>query len=217
MNDGRLRTTRRLARAIMALLAILAIGFAPIPAHAAEAPGTAGAFQTVTGRRTVSVASNGRGLALGLLEGDRVEVRGNTATISDTNGSPVATIEAEPPQGYKVAYDAHHRYLTVVSTSPFRARGCTSNKWAQWLVGAAANGMVCVPLGIGVGGLTGGVGGSVGGRRMRGRCGRTEDLGELLTARKALSWQRTAERYTRSSKPTGADHGNTHPAPIGRR
>lgn len=163
MNDGRLRTTHRLARAIMALLAILAIGFAPIPAHAAEAPRTAVASQTVTGRRTVSVASDGRGLTLGLLEGDQVEVRGNTATISDANGAPVATIEAEPPQGYKVAYDAHHRYLTVVSTSPFRARGCTSNKWAQWLVGAAANGMVCVPLGIGVGGLTGGVGGALAG------------------------------------------------------
>ncbi len=34
---------------------------------------------------------------------------------------------------------------------------------AQWLVGAAANGMVCVPLGIGVGGLTGGVGGALAG------------------------------------------------------
>lgn len=56
MNDGRLRTTRRLARAIMALLAILAIGFAPIPAHAAEAPGTAGASQTVTGLHTAAVA-----------------------------------------------------------------------------------------------------------------------------------------------------------------
>ena len=131
MNDSRLRTAHGPICAILALLAIIAIGVAPIPAHAAEAPQPAEASQMATGRRTVSVAANGRGLALGLLEGDRVDVRDNTATISDANGLPVATIEAIPPQGYKVVYDSQKRYLTVISTSPFRARGCTSNKWAQ--------------------------------------------------------------------------------------
>lgn len=164
MNNGRLRTTHGQVCTILALLAIIAIGVAPIPAHAAEAPQTAeAASHMVTGRRTVSVSDNRRGLALGLLEGDQVDIRGNTVTISDTNGLHVTTIEAIPPQGYKVVYDSQNRYLTVISTSPFRARGCTSNKWAQWLVGAAASGMVCIPLGIGVGGLTGGVGGALAG------------------------------------------------------
>lgn len=63
MNDGSLRTAHRVVRAI------IAIGFAPIPAHATEAPQTSGASQMVTGRRTVSVASDGRGLTLDLLEG----------------------------------------------------------------------------------------------------------------------------------------------------
>lgn len=54
-----------------------------------------------------------------------------------------------------------------------------------------------------------------GGRRLRGRRGRTEDMGELLM-RKAPSWQKRPEPYTRSSQPTSADRGNTHPAPIGR-
>lgn len=162
MNNHKSRTMHGPISVVLALLAIVAIGFAPTHAYADEGHVPDNASQTITGR-TVSVADDGRGLDLNLLEGDTVEVEGDTAIIRNTNGSPVATIEATPPQGYKVAYDSHNHHLTVIPDTPFRRRGCTNNKFAQWLVGTGGALMVCLPLGLGVGGLTAGIGGAVAG------------------------------------------------------
>lgn len=159
MDGNRSQSANKLICAILALLTIVAVGFSPATASATELSGMS---QTAAGR-TVSVAADGRGLDLNLLEGDQVNVQGNTATIVDADGTSVATIEVKPPEGYKLAYISRKQYLTVVSTSPFRARGCTNNKFAQWLVGATGAVLVCVPLGFGVGGLTAGIGGALAG------------------------------------------------------
>lgn len=114
MNNHKSRTMHGPISVVLALLTIVAIGFAPTHAYADEGHVPDNASQTITGR-TVSVADDGQGLDLNLLEGDTVEVEGDTAIIRNTNGSPVATIEATPPQGrYLLVYKLVLRGLNML-------------------------------------------------------------------------------------------------------
>ncbi len=155
MNNYRKSSVNVLLSLVVALMAVVAV-CVPSPAVAAE-PAPAPDMVLVAERR-VSESDDGQGLVLGLLEGDRVEVRGDVVLIVGVDGVPVARIDAQLPEGYRVHYDARAHRLDVVSNSAFRARRCWNNKWVSWAITGLGDAMVCVPLTAGVSGMTAGIG-----------------------------------------------------------
>ena len=86
--------------------------------------------------------------------GDKVTFSGATVNVHNKHGDLVASVDAELPKDMKLFQDKDGT-IVPVSSSGIAERACTNNKWVKWGVGAAVEGLVCIPASAGTAGAAG--------------------------------------------------------------
>ena len=110
-------------------------------------------FDSKDGRRSFD-AMDGVGLKPHLQSGDKVTLSGATVNVHNKHGDLVASVDAELPKDMKLFQDKDGT-IVPVSSSGIAERACTNNKWVKWGVGAAVEGLVCIPASAGTAGAAG--------------------------------------------------------------
>lgn len=107
-------------------------------------------FDSEDGLRSFD-AVDGVGLKSHLQDGDYVSIEGSTVNVHNKNGALVASIDAKLPENMELYLDKDGTIVPVLADG-IADRACTNNKWVKWGVGAAFEGLVCIPASAGTGG-----------------------------------------------------------------
>lgn len=149
-----IRSLTSLAMAAALVAGVSAPAMAATPAETFSQ----GALSVQQDAGTRSVEETRMGLRLNTEFGDSVTIEGESAVWTDISGKVVATISLSAKgQPLEFEYDALLSVIRPKGPELFQnktigqaARGCFP-KWVGWGYNVAWSGLVCVPLGVGVG------------------------------------------------------------------
>lgn len=144
------------ATALVGVASVSAPAFAaePVSAAASEASDQNGKgdfwFESEDGIRSFNI--DGNVLVPELLDGDKIEIKGDVINAYDTQGEVVASLKADLPEGVALKYTDGVIYAGSESGQASR---CIDNKWVALGINITGDALVCAPFGV----FTGAVGG----------------------------------------------------------